>query len=115
VCDGRLVAEFGAAAGHELLEFRPDRVVHRRLLVRIQRLGADLACPRRGVLIAGLSGLQYREFFTMLLPLYEQFGVPGAAEQLSAIHDDEPRRKALDELSAMYQDEDLMSTIPIEL
>jgi hypothetical protein len=69
----------------------------------------------REVQIAGLSGLQYREFFTMLLPLYEQFGVPGAAEQLSAIHDDEPRRKALDELSAMYQDEDLMSTIPIEL
>jgi hypothetical protein len=69
----------------------------------------------REVQIAGLSGLQYREFFTMLLPLYEQFGVPGAPEQLSAIHDDEPKRKALDELSAIYQDEDLMSTIPIEL
>jgi TIR domain len=69
----------------------------------------------REVQIAGLSGLQYREFFTMLLPLYEQFGVPGAAEQLRAIRDDEPKRKALDQLSAMYQDEDLMSTIPIEL
>ena len=69
----------------------------------------------REVQIAGLSGLQYREFFTMLLPLYEQFGVPGAAEQLRAIHEDEPRRKALDELSAIYQDEDLMSSIPIEL
>ena len=69
----------------------------------------------REVQIPGLSGLQYREFFTMLLPLYEQFGVPGAAEQLRAIHDDEPRRQALDQLSAMYQDEDLMSSIPIEL
>jgi hypothetical protein len=37
----------------------------------------------REVQIAGLSGLQYREFFTMLLPLYEQFGVPGAAAQLT--------------------------------
>ena len=69
----------------------------------------------REVQIAGLSGLQFREFFTMLLPLYEQFGVPGAAEQLTAIRHDEPRRQALDRLSAMYQDEDLMSSIPIEL
>ena len=53
----------------------------------------------REVQIPGLSGLQDREFFTMLLPLYEQFGVPGAADQLRAIHDDEPRRQALDQLS----------------
>jgi hypothetical protein len=69
----------------------------------------------REVQITGLSGLQYREFFTMLLPLYEQFGVPGAAELLSAILHDEPKRRAIDRLSAMYQDEDLMSSIPIEL
>ena len=69
----------------------------------------------REVQINGLSGLQYREFFTMLLPLYEQFGVPGAAELLHAIQDDEPKRKALEQLSAIYQDEDLMSSIPIEL
>jgi hypothetical protein len=69
----------------------------------------------REVQIAGLSGLQYREFFTMLLPLYEQFGVPGAAELLRGVRHDEPKRRAMDQLSALYQDEDLMSSMPIEL
>jgi hypothetical protein len=63
----------------------------------------------------GLSGLQYREFFTMLLPLYDDIGVPGAAELLKAVREDESKRRAMERLSALYQDEDLMSSIPIEI
>jgi hypothetical protein len=69
----------------------------------------------REMQIMGLSGLQYREFFTMLLPLYDDIGVPGAAELLKAVREDESKRRAMERLSALYQDEDLMSSIPIEI
>ena len=65
--------------------------------------------------IDGLSGMQYREFFTMLLPLYDEIGVAGAAEQLASLREDEFMQRAMDRLSAFYQDEDLMISIPIEL
>ncbi len=67
------------------------------------------------VQLRGLSGLQYRDFFTMLLPLYEEIGVPGAAELLGQVRRDPPKRHAMDRLSALYQDENLMSSLPIEL
>src|ERR1700716_4285062 len=50
-----LVAELGPAAGHELLELGPDRVIQRRRLVCLERLGADLAGPGRRVLAALLE------------------------------------------------------------
>src|ERR1700730_16644818 len=50
-----LVAELGPAAGHELLELGPDRVIQRRRLVGLERLGADLAGPGRRVLAALLE------------------------------------------------------------
>jgi hypothetical protein len=65
--------------------------------------------------LRGLSGLQYREFFTVLLPLYAELGIPGAAECIAELEDDENRKKALDRLSFLYHDEEVMTGIPVEL
>src|SRR5208282_3680453 len=42
--------------------------------------------------LIGLSGLQYREFFSLLLPYYASVGVPGAADHLRRIDNDEGMR-----------------------
>ena len=63
----------------------------------------------------GLSGLQFREFYAILLPFYEAIGVPGAAEELALIGEDETKRAAVDRLSQLYRDERIMKSIPIEL
>ena len=65
--------------------------------------------------LAGLSGLQFREFFTILLPFYERVGVPGAAEHLILVRDDEAKRKAIERLAELYRDERIMQLIPVEL
>ena len=63
----------------------------------------------------GLSGLQFREFYAILLPFYETIGVPGAAEVLALIGEDETKRAAVYRLSQLYRDERIMRSIPIEL
>jgi hypothetical protein len=65
--------------------------------------------------LAGLSGLQFREFFTILLPFYERVGVPGAAEHLMLVRSDEAKRKAIERLAELYRDERIMQLIPVEL
>jgi hypothetical protein len=65
--------------------------------------------------LQGLSGLQYREFFTLLLPFYERIGAPGAAEQLNMIDSDESKRLCVARLSELYHDESVMEWIPLEL
>lgn len=65
--------------------------------------------------LEGLSGLQFREFYAILLPFYASIGVPGAAEQLTLIGEDEARRAAVNRLSQLYRDERVMRSIPIEL
>ncbi len=65
--------------------------------------------------VVGLSGFQFREFFRTLLPFYESVGVPGAAQELALIRDDEAKRMAVDRLSELYDDERVMESIPIEL
>ena len=65
--------------------------------------------------LAGLSGLQFREFFTILLPFYERVGVPGAAQHLMLVRDDEAKRKAVERLAELYRDERVMQLIPVEL
>ena len=65
--------------------------------------------------LAGLSGLQFREFFTILLPFYASVDVPGAAEHLVMIRDDDAKREAIRRLSELYRDERIMQLIPIEL
>ena len=65
--------------------------------------------------VAGLSGLQFREFFTILLPYYVRIGVPGAAEHLMLVRDDEAKRKAVERLAELYRDERILQLIPVEL
>jgi hypothetical protein len=65
--------------------------------------------------LAGLSGLQFREFFTILLPFYARVGVPGAAEHLMLVRDDEAKRIAVERLAELYHDERIMRLIPVEL
>jgi hypothetical protein len=67
------------------------------------------------VQLNGLSGLQFREFYAILLPFYETIGVPGAADVLALIADDEIKRSAVDRLSQLYRDERVMRSIPVEL
>lgn len=67
------------------------------------------------VQVVGLSGLQHREFFTILLPLYASVGVPGSADRLMIISSDQRKRAAMERLSELYHDEGLMQVIPLEL
>ena len=76
---------------------------------RVQRSGGV------EVQLKGLSGLQYREFFTMLLPLYSGIGIPNAADQLNLVRGDKTKREAMERLSVLYKDEDVMAYISIEL
>lgn len=65
--------------------------------------------------VVGLSGFQFREFFRTLLPFYRSVGVHGAAEHLTLMSDNHVKRAAADRLSALYDDERVMESIPIEL
>lgn len=65
--------------------------------------------------VVGLSGFQFREFFRTLMPFYESVGVPGAAEYLTLVRDDEAKQAAVDRLFELYNDERVMESIPIDL
>jgi hypothetical protein len=95
----------GAALGGELEELkRIEKDTRER-----QRSGAV------EVELRGLSGLQYREFFTMLLPLYSELGISGAAECLAQLLGDTRSSQALERLAALYDDEDVIASIAVEL
>lgn len=65
--------------------------------------------------VVGLSGFQFREFFQTLLPVYGSVGVPGAAQQLTLIQNDQAKQAAVNRLSELYRHERLMESVPIEL
>ncbi|HEY0543111.1 MAG TPA: toll/interleukin-1 receptor domain-containing protein [Actinoallomurus sp.] len=65
--------------------------------------------------VLGLSGLEYREFFSGILPLYARLGVPGAVEYLETLEADETRGTAVGRLAAAYADLDVMSALPLEV
>jgi hypothetical protein len=65
--------------------------------------------------VVGLAGLQFREFYSILLPFYARVGVPGATEHLKFVNDDETKRAAAARLSELYHDQRRMELIPIEL
>jgi hypothetical protein len=67
--------------------------------------------------VVGLSGWQYREFYTVLVPQYGKVGVPGAREELQRISRISTGRvkNVLTRVTSLYQDEDLLRSIPIEL
>jgi hypothetical protein len=65
--------------------------------------------------LMGLAGWQYREFFSVLLPLYAEIGVDGADDLLDQVTADRRKAEALTRLAELYQDEQLMVAMPIEL
>jgi hypothetical protein len=65
--------------------------------------------------LAGLSGLQYREFFSLLLPYYAHIGAQGAADLLQRINEDPALRLAVTRLAELYHDESIIEPIPLEL
>ena len=65
--------------------------------------------------LMGLAGWQYREFFSELLPLYAEIGIDGADELLDQVRGDTRKAEALTRLAELYQDEQLMAAMPIEL
>jgi hypothetical protein len=65
--------------------------------------------------IQGLTRLQYREFFSSLLPLYERIGVPGARQQVAEVRSNSSKRSALDQLVKLYASEPDMRNLPIEV
>jgi hypothetical protein len=70
---------------------------------------------QRGTVVMGLPGLQYREFFTLLLPFYSSVGAPDAAEYLRVVNGDQEKRLAVTRLSELYHDEGVMESIQLEL
>jgi hypothetical protein len=68
-----------------------------------------------GTVIMGLPGLQYREFFSLLLPFYSSIGAPGAAEYLRMVNSDERKQRAVARLSELYHDEGIMESIPLDM
>jgi hypothetical protein len=67
------------------------------------------------VLLEGLAGWHFREFFSTLLPLYAEIGIDEAAGLAAEIDGDERKRAARARLSALYQDEHVISLLPLDL
>jgi hypothetical protein len=65
--------------------------------------------------VVGLSGFQFRNFFSTLLPFYANVGVPGASDYLTLVRDDDAKRAAADRLFELYNDERVMESIPNDL
>ena len=73
------------------------------------------ASASREVQLMGLAGWQYREFFSVLLPLYAQIGVNGARDLLIGIDADERKSATRSRLAELYHNERLMASMPFEL
>ena len=71
--------------------------------------------PIRQADLKGLAGSQYREFFSVLLPLYAEIGIDGADGLLGQVRSDGRKADAMVRLAELYQDEQLMAAMPIEL
>jgi len=65
--------------------------------------------------LSGLAGLQYREFFSAILPLYSHIGVLAAGDHLRRLRDNDVTASAITRLTTMYHDEAIMMSLPIEL
>jgi TIR domain len=65
--------------------------------------------------LAGLAEIHYREFFSVMLPLYAQVGIADAAGAIDQHESFEGAGEALDTLREAYQDDDLLSSLPFEV
>ncbi|MEW1589459.1 toll/interleukin-1 receptor domain-containing protein [Micromonospora vinacea] len=95
------------------------RQVPSSLVARIQEDLVGTAVYRyaagRELHIDGLAGLQYRAFFSHLVPAYVNIGIRGSAALLAAISNDSSRAEAVQELADLYNDGEFMVSIPIEV
>lgn len=82
---------------------------------RIDDSAVLCATQGRDVVITGMSGWQYRQFFPLLLPTYAEIGVAGAQDQLDQLRREEHLGAALARLTARYADEGLIRGLPVEL
>lgn len=73
------------------------------------------ASTSREVTLEGLAGWQYRNFFSDLLPSYAKADVDGAADLLQSVTADPVKDAARHELADLYQDEQVMQGLPMEL
>jgi hypothetical protein len=107
--------------GEELLMLAPrqtDQLEHTAHTIRqlvTERTTPSWATPGHEVRLGGLSGWHYREFFSVLLPLYAENGVAGADQLRDTLRSDKRKSAALAQLTELYQDEHLMASMPIEL
>jgi hypothetical protein len=98
-----------------------DATAERAALVReldelvTEMLATTRASTNRAVTVEGLAGWQYRQFFSDLLPLYAQLGLDGAPELHESVTSDPIRQAARLELADIYQDEQSMALLPLEL
>lgn len=81
----------------------------------VERTAPSWMYSSREVQLEGLAGWHYREFFTVLLPLYAEMQIEDAAELMEAIQADERKRAARDRLAELYQDENVIAVLPQEL
>jgi TIR domain len=65
--------------------------------------------------LSGLAEIHYREFFSTLLPLYAQVGVPDAERIIARLESVDGAGDALAKLSEAYRDDDLLSSLPFEV
>jgi ADP-ribose pyrophosphatase YjhB (NUDIX family) len=104
--------------GEELMEHLYVGVRSPRLLREIRRFREESALEHpaaEGGRIRGLGRLQYREFFSSLLPLYARIGVPGAGEELAQVRDDPAKEAAVAELLRIYRGESSMRDLATEV
>ncbi len=89
------------------------------LIGRLEAIKSEIqVCKYSGgreLAVDGLAGLQYRIFFSHLLPSYAAIGVAGADEELSQIGDDTARLQAVSSLAELYGNEDFITSLPMEL
>lgn len=65
--------------------------------------------------VQGLAGLQYRMFYSTLLPTYASIGIGRAKEFLGELGDNQRRSAAVRAIQSMYSDEAYMAMLPIEI
>jgi TIR domain len=96
--------------------YRPEKPPELLREVRRLRQESALAHPAgEDGIIQGLGRLQYREFFTTLLPLYERIGILGAEEESERIRTNPSKEAALRELRTLYRSETAMRDQPTEV
>jgi hypothetical protein len=114
-----LVLHDFATIAQQLRSAATEAVDFAAIVAELSRLERQSRQPWSGyeedVELKGLSGLQYREFYAILLPFYAKIGVAGATEQLSLIEENKAKRDAVTRLSQIYRSERVMRSVPLEL